>query len=67
MPIHNTPTKIHGIGKGRAADLKYIEGAARQIATDSDDAWNLIFSLDFEVSPLFLKLDLTRASPCDPR
>jgi len=30
----NTPTKIHGIGKGRAADLKYIEGAARQIATN---------------------------------
>eukprot|EP00667_Euglena_gracilis_P013849 EG_transcript_14324 len=29
----NTPTKLHGIGKGRAADLKYIEGAARRIAT----------------------------------
>jgi len=28
----NTPTKHHGIGKGRAADLKYIEGAARQVA-----------------------------------
>jgi UDPglucose 6-dehydrogenase len=28
----NTPTKIHGMGKGRAADLKYIESAARMIA-----------------------------------
>lgn len=28
----NTPTKIHGMGKGRAADLKFIEGAARMIA-----------------------------------
>ncbi|ESP01811.1 hypothetical protein LOTGIDRAFT_225098 [Lottia gigantea] len=29
----NTPTKLFGIGKGRAADLKYIESAARRIAT----------------------------------
>lgn len=28
----NTPTKTYGIGKGQAADLKYIELAARQIA-----------------------------------
>ncbi|XP_078509569.1 UDP-glucose 6-dehydrogenase-like [Lissotriton helveticus] len=28
----NTPTKTFGIGKGRAADLKYIEACARQIA-----------------------------------
>ncbi|XP_050417434.1 UDP-glucose 6-dehydrogenase isoform X2 [Patella vulgata] len=28
----NTPTKNFGIGKGRAADLKYIEAAARRIA-----------------------------------
>ncbi|CAD5119453.1 DgyrCDS8060 [Dimorphilus gyrociliatus] len=28
----NTPTKHFGIGKGRAADLKYIEAAARRIA-----------------------------------
>ncbi|XP_048243568.1 UDP-glucose 6-dehydrogenase-like isoform X1 [Haliotis rufescens] len=28
----NTPTKNYGIGKGRAADLKYIESAARRIA-----------------------------------
>jgi len=28
----NTPTKTHGIGKGMAADLKYIELSARQIA-----------------------------------
>ncbi|CAG9132964.1 hypothetical protein JYU34_018108 [Plutella xylostella] len=28
----NTPTKLYGNGKGRAADLKYIEGAARMIA-----------------------------------
>ncbi|KAK2169794.1 hypothetical protein LSH36_7g19007 [Paralvinella palmiformis] len=28
----NTPTKNYGIGKGRAADLKYIESAARKIA-----------------------------------
>lgn len=28
----NTPTKTIGNGKGRAADLKYVEGAARMIA-----------------------------------
>ncbi|KAG5887163.1 hypothetical protein JTB14_002518 [Gonioctena quinquepunctata] len=28
----NTPTKLNGNGKGRAADLKYVEGAARLIA-----------------------------------
>jgi len=28
----NTPTKTYGIGKGKAADLKYIELCARQIA-----------------------------------
>ena len=27
-----TPTKSHGIGAGRAADLRYIESAARMIA-----------------------------------
>ncbi len=29
----NTPTKSYGIGKGMAADLKYVERCARQIAT----------------------------------
>jgi len=28
----NTPTKTYGVGKGRAADLKYIEMVARRIA-----------------------------------
>lgn len=28
----NTPTKVSGNGKGRAADLKHIEGCARLIA-----------------------------------
>jgi len=28
-----TPTKKHGVGAGRAADLRYIESAARQIAS----------------------------------
>ena len=28
----NTPTKTFGSGKGRAADLKYVESAARMIA-----------------------------------
>ena len=27
----NTPTKHYGVGKGRAADLKYIESCARQL------------------------------------
>ncbi len=31
-----TPTKTYGIGAGRAADLKYIESAARMIAEESD-------------------------------
>ena len=29
----NTPTKTYGMGKGRAADLKYVELCARQIAS----------------------------------
>lgn len=32
----NTPTKTYGIGKGYAADLKFIELCARQIAKVSD-------------------------------
>jgi len=28
----NTPTKTFGVGKGRAADLRYVELCARQIA-----------------------------------
>lgn len=31
----NTPTKTYGVGKGKAADLKYIELCARQIAAVS--------------------------------
>ena len=30
-----TPTKTYGVGAGRAADLKYIESAARMIAEES--------------------------------
>lgn len=33
----NTPTKTYGLGKGMAADLKYIELCARQIARVSKD------------------------------
>ena len=33
----NTPTKTYGAGKGMAADLKYIELCARQIAKISQD------------------------------
>ena len=29
----NTPTKEHGLGKGMAADLKYVEQSARRIAS----------------------------------
>ncbi|XP_065339648.1 UDP-glucose 6-dehydrogenase isoform X1 [Cloeon dipterum] len=32
----NTPTKTFGMGKGRAADLKYVEGAARMIAENAE-------------------------------
>jgi len=32
----NTPTKTYGVGKGMAADLKYIELCARQIADVAD-------------------------------
>nr|KAF6394196.1 UDP-glucose 6-dehydrogenase [Pipistrellus kuhlii] len=31
----NTPTKTFGMGKGRAADLKYIEACARRIVQNS--------------------------------
>lgn len=33
----NTPTKTYGVGKGKAADLKYIELCARQIAQVAKD------------------------------
>jgi UDPglucose 6-dehydrogenase len=33
----NTPTKTYGKGKGMAADLKYIELCARQIAKIAKD------------------------------
>ena len=32
----NTPTKTFGIGAGRAADLRFVESVARQIAKDSN-------------------------------
>lgn len=32
----NTPTKTYGIGKGKAADLKFIELCARQIAREAN-------------------------------
>uniref|UniRef100_UPI00398EDF7E UDP-glucose 6-dehydrogenase isoform X3 n=1 Tax=Pristiophorus japonicus TaxID=55135 RepID=UPI00398EDF7E len=32
----NTPTKMYGMGKGRAADLKYIESCARRIVAVSN-------------------------------
>jgi len=32
----NTPTKKYGVGKGRAADLRYIELCARQIAEEAN-------------------------------
>jgi UDPglucose 6-dehydrogenase len=31
-----TPTKTYGVGAGRAADLKYVEAAARMIAEEAD-------------------------------
>ena len=32
----NTPTKTYGVGAGRAADLRYVESCARQIARVSE-------------------------------
>lgn len=32
----NTPTKLYGKGKGRAADLKYVEKCAREIARHAE-------------------------------
>ncbi|KAM8972785.1 UDP-glucose 6-dehydrogenase-like [Pelodytes ibericus] len=37
----NTPTKTFGMGKGRAADLKYVELCARQI-TDIADGYKIV-------------------------
>uniref|UniRef100_A0A182NIV9 UDP-glucose 6-dehydrogenase n=1 Tax=Anopheles dirus TaxID=7168 RepID=A0A182NIV9_9DIPT len=34
----NTPTKTYGNGRGRAADLKYVEGCARMIAEMSQNS-----------------------------
>jgi len=33
----NTPTKTYGVGKGQAADLKFVELCARQIAKVAED------------------------------
>ena len=33
----NTPTKSFGMGKGKAADLRYVEIAARMIADTVDE------------------------------
>jgi len=33
----NTPTKTYGVGKGQAADLKFVELCARQIARVAED------------------------------
>ena len=33
----NTPTKTYGIGKGRAADLKFVESCARMIADIAEE------------------------------
>lgn len=33
----NTPTKTYGVGKGMAADLKYVELCARQIAAEATE------------------------------
>ncbi|MGQ8338388.1 UDP-glucose 6-dehydrogenase [Sunxiuqinia sp. A32] len=33
----NTPTKTYGVGKGMAADLKYVELCARQIADEAKE------------------------------
>ena len=38
----NTPTKTYGMGKGQAADLKYIELAARQTARVSTSDKNIV-------------------------
>jgi len=38
----NTPTKNFGIGKGRAADLKYIESAARSISSAVSEGHKII-------------------------
>ena len=51
----NTPTKSFGMGKGKAADLRYVEIAARMIADTVDENsglalfdtfWKFIFSLN---------------------
>ena len=39
----NTPTKTKGVGKGMAADLKYIELSARQIAKVSKSNKIIVF------------------------
>lgn len=38
----NTPTKTFGVGKGRAADLRFIEACARQIASVCDGGEKII-------------------------
>jgi UDPglucose 6-dehydrogenase len=38
----NTPTKTFGTGKGKAADLKYVERAARDIAETVTDGFKIV-------------------------
>ena len=52
----NTPTKTYGKGKGMAADLKYIELCARQIATRS---WPSVATIRACVNSPTLKVLLT--------
>ena len=64
----NTPTKVYGLGKGSAADVKWIESCARTIAkVSTTDKIIIEKSTVPSGTAATLKASLTANSPVFPR
>lgn len=58
----NTPTKTYGIGAGKAADLRYIESAARMIAAVSEGPKIIVEKSTIPVKTAEAMLTILRAN-----
>lgn len=58
----NTPTKNYGVGKGRAADLTYIESAARMIAEIAETSKIIVEKSTVPVKAAESVLNILRAN-----
>jgi UDPglucose 6-dehydrogenase len=58
----NTPTKTYGVGAGRAADLRYIEGAARMIAAVAEGPKIIVEKSTIPVKTAEAMLTILRAN-----